>query len=106
PAKSAQPGSAPAAAKPSTAKVERGPFLVEVALKGVFEATTMTEVVLRPEAGSAVGPLTVLHAVEPGTLVKKGDVLVTLDPEKVDRRLRDLEADRALADLALKQAEE
>jgi len=89
------------AAKPSTAKVEKGPFRIEVKLKGVFEATKMTEVSLRPpEAGT---PFIVATAVEPGTVVKKGDVLVTLDPEKLDRTLRDLEAERELADLRFKQ---
>ena len=91
------------APKSGTAKVERGPFRCEVSLKGVFESTKMTEVSVRLEAPT---PLIVATVVEPGTAVKKDDTLLTFDAEKVDRTIRDLEADKALADLTLKQAEE
>src|SRR5262249_36761374 len=49
-------------AKPSTYKVMREPFKIEVSLKGVFEAAEMTEVVLRPQAWGVEGrgALTVL----------------------------------------------
>ncbi len=96
-------GGSQTAAKPATVKVEKGPLHVEVAAKGVFEAEEMTEVVLRPEVWTS---FQVLKAIEHGTPVKKGDVLLTLDPDKLDRALRDLEADRYLSDLSLKQAEE
>jgi HlyD family secretion protein len=99
----AKPDSDAKAAKPGTAKVERGPFHCEVTLKGVFESPKMAEVSVRLEAQT---PLLVATVVEPGTTVKKGDVLLTFDAEKVDRALRDLEAEKELADLTLKQAEE
>ena len=91
------------AGKPATHKVEKGPFRVEIALKGVLEAAEMTEVILRPETWTS---LSVLKAVEHGTTVKKGDTIITLDPEKIDRAIRDMEADRYLAELSLKLAEE
>jgi HlyD family secretion protein len=91
------------AAKAGTTKVERGPFRSEVSLKGIFEAANMTEVSVHLEAPM---PLKIATAVEPGTVVKKGDVLVTFDAEKMERALRDLEADKDLAELTLKQSEE
>jgi HlyD family secretion protein len=91
------------AGKPATHKVENGPFRVELSLKGVLEAEEMTEVVLRPESWTS---LSVLKAVDHGRLVKKGETIITLDPEKIDRAIRDMEADRYLAELSLKQAEE
>src|SRR5438045_3308524 len=67
-------------AKPPTHKVEKAPFKVEVTLKGVFESAALAEVSVRPEAW--VGrddKLTVERAVEPGTAVKPGDVLLMFD---------------------------
>jgi multidrug efflux pump subunit AcrA (membrane-fusion protein) len=93
-----------AAPKPATAKVEKSPFKVEVALKGIVESAQMTEVSVKPEAWAS--PLVVKKAVEHGTPVKKGDVLVEIDLEKLDQALRDLKAERALAELAIQQAQE
>jgi hypothetical protein len=92
-----------APAKPATHKVEKGSFRVEVAAKGVFEAEEMTEVVLRPETWTM---LPVLKAIEHGTAAKKGDTILTLDPEKIDRAIKDMESDRYLSDLSFKQAED
>ncbi|HEY1376680.1 MAG TPA: hypothetical protein VGF55_07790 [Gemmataceae bacterium] len=93
--------------KPPTHKVEKAPFKVEVTLKGVFESSALTEISIKPEAWTgALGGLTVVKAVEPGTAVKAGDVLLTLDREKIDRAVRDLEADQQLADLAIRLAEQ
>src|SRR3954471_12984486 len=93
-------------AKGPTVKVESGPFKIEVTLKGVFESATMTEVSVKPEAWSGLaGGMTVVRAVEPGASVKKGDVLLTLDTEKIDKAIRDQELDQQLADVALRQAE-
>jgi multidrug efflux pump subunit AcrA (membrane-fusion protein) len=101
--KPANPGLTP---KPPTIKVEKVPFKVDVTLKGVFESGAMTDVLIKPEVwGPALGGLTVVKAVEPGTPVKAGDVLLTLDREKIDRAIRDLEADQQLADLGIRMAE-
>jgi HlyD family secretion protein len=99
---------AQATAKPTTLKVKKEPFKVEVTLKGIFESEEMTEVVLRPEAWLPEnrGLLTVMKAVEHGTPVRKGEILVSLDLEKIDQALRDLETDRQLTELSIKQAEE
>src|SRR5262249_5483492 len=91
-----------------TYKVEKGPFKVEVACKGVFEAEQMTEIAVSPETWTpdTGGKLTVAKAVEHGTPVKKGDVPLTLDTHRIDQAIRDLEADKKLAELAIKQAED
>jgi multidrug resistance efflux pump len=86
-----------------TYKVEKAPFKVEATLKGVFETPDMTEVAVRPEAWTSM----VVHkAVAHGTAVKKGDTLIEMDLEKIDQAIKDLEAERRIAELALKQAEE
>jgi multidrug efflux pump subunit AcrA (membrane-fusion protein) len=93
---------------PPTVKVEKGLFQATVSLKGVFTAAQMTEVVLRPEAWAQMPGqgFSVLTAVEPGTRVKKGDVLVTLQMDKIDRAIRDVEAEQQLAQVAIRLAEE
>jgi multidrug resistance efflux pump len=91
--------------KAPTYQVEKGPFKVEASLKGVFESPDMTEVAVRTEAW-APNPLIVMKVVPHGTAVKKGDTLIELDLEKISQAIKDLETDRRLAELALKQAEE
>ena len=90
--------------KPATAKVEKGPFKVEVVLSGIFEAQRMTEVSIRPKAWAM--PLVVERAIELGTPVKKGDILVEFDRDKIDKLIEDTEVENTISDLALKQAEE
>ncbi len=104
PGASASPS--PAGGKPATATatVEKGPFKIEVVLSGVFEAQRMTEVSIRPKAWTL--PLLVERAVELGTPVKKGDILVELDREKIDKAIEDAEVENGLSELALKQANE
>jgi HlyD family secretion protein len=97
-----------AASKPATHKVEKGPLTVEVSLKGTFEAEDATEVRLSPKAwipAMGAAPMTVLHAVEHGTPVKKGDVLVEIDLERIDHAIKDLKSDAAIAQAAIQQAE-
>jgi HlyD family secretion protein len=101
----------PKADKPAgaaTVKVEKGLFQVTVNLKGVFTAAQMTEVVLRPEAWAQMPGqgFNVLTAAEPGTRVKKGDVIATMQTDKIDRAIRDLETEQQLAQVAIRLAEE
>ena len=95
-------GKEEAAAKPATVKVEKGPFKVEADLKGVLEAERVVELALKPEAWTM--PLTVEEAVPHGTRVKKGDVLVRLELERIDQAIKDLVVERGLSDLAAEQA--
>ena len=90
--------------KPATVKVEKGLFKTEVGLTGVFEAERLTEVSIRPKAWAL--PIVVERAVELGTPVKKGDILVEFDRDKIDKAIQDTEVENTLGDLGLKQAEE
>jgi multidrug resistance efflux pump len=101
------------AAKPEVVdakvKVQRGPLEVVLPLKGIFAASETHEIVLRPETwtgGPTGGGLIVLTAVPHGATVNKGDVLVTLQTDKIDRAIQDLEGDQKVAALALKLARE
>jgi multidrug resistance efflux pump len=89
--------------KPAVYVVKKHPFRVAVALDGVFEAENMTEIVLRPQEWQT---LSVLKAVEHGVAVKQGDLLLSLDLEKIDRAISDLQSEMAMDDLTLKLAEE
>jgi multidrug efflux pump subunit AcrA (membrane-fusion protein) len=101
PAAAASPSSS---SKPATTKVEKGRFKIEVSLIGVFEARQTTEVWIRPKAWAL--PLVVERGIELGTPVRKGDVLVEFDREKIDKMIEDSEVENTLTDLALKHAEE
>jgi len=90
-------------AKPDTHTVKKEPFKIEVELDGVFESATMHEVILRPDQWTS---FRVLSAVEHGKRVKRGDLLVTLDTEKIDQAIADLRAEQQVADLDFKIAEE
>jgi HlyD family secretion protein len=96
--------SLPSPGKPTAAKVEKASIKVEVVLNGVFETERMTEVSVRPKAWSV--PLVVESALELGTPVKKGDILVELDRTKIDKAIDDADVESTLATLALKQAED
>jgi len=89
--------------KPSTQPVKRGLFVIEVDLEGVFEARGMSEIALRPGEWTT---FTVTKAVPHGVQVRKGDVLVAFDTEKIDQAIADLRVEQHLNELALKQAEQ
>src|SRR5262245_2628649 len=95
-----KPSEKPAA---KTVKVTRGPCKVDVTLHGVLAAGEASEVRFSPRAWA--GPFTIRKVAEHGTTIKKGDVLVELDAEKLDQALRDLETEQRLSELAIHQAE-
>lgn len=92
----------PAPAKPKALTVKKGLLKIQVSLSGVFEAERMGEIMLEPEAWST---LKLLKAAEHGTKVKKGELLLALDLEKIDRAINDLRKENKLSDLSLKLAE-
>jgi multidrug efflux pump subunit AcrA (membrane-fusion protein) len=108
PDKPAAPVPAEGGAKTGTYKVAKGTVKTEVTCKGVVEAEATAEVLVKTEAWGreVMGTLMVKTAVDHGTAVKKGDVLVQLDTEKIDRVIREMEADHQLAELALHLAED
>ena len=88
---------------PATHKVAEEPFKIEISLKGVLEAETAYEIVLRPQAWKT---FEVVKAVEAGAKVEKGDVLVEIDTKDIDEAINDLRTTVRLGELALKQGEE
>ncbi|MBT3201760.1 MAG: HlyD family efflux transporter periplasmic adaptor subunit [Phycisphaerales bacterium] len=93
---------APAPPKTDTIKVKQAPLKIEIKLPGVFEATKTTEVSFKAKAAAS---LTVLKAVAHGTIVSKGDILVTPDLKKFDEALKAKQYADLSADLAFRQAE-
>jgi multidrug efflux pump subunit AcrA (membrane-fusion protein) len=93
----------PPASKPATHAVKKEPLKIEATLSGVFEAQKMTEISLKTEAWTM---LSVVSAVEHGTRVNRGDLLVSLDREKIDRAIADLRKQHQASDLAMKLAEQ
>lgn len=93
----------PASPKPAIHTVKKGPFKIEAELDGIFEAQNTTELVLRPEAWAI---FKVLKVVEHGSRVKRGDLLVALELEKIDLAIGDLRREHEAADVAIKLAEQ
>ncbi|MGA2501216.1 MAG: hypothetical protein ABSH20_26045, partial [Tepidisphaeraceae bacterium] len=89
--------------KPSTSTVKKVPLRVELKLKGVFEAEDAAEIVVRPELWSS---LEVTKAVQHGVRVKRGEVLIRFDAEKLDEEIADLRNKQAIGKLSFEQAEE
>lgn len=89
--------------EPKPHKVERKPLKVDVKLDGIFVADQMDEVALRPEVWSQ---FKVLESVDHGAVVKKGDVLVRFDDEKIEDELTEQAIDQRLGELSLMQEEE
>ena len=89
--------------KPKPHKVKLGKLKIEVELDGIFVADEMEEVALRPEVWSR---FKVLEAVEHGTTVKKGEVLVRFDDEKLEEDLKEEALGQSIGQLSLTQEEE
>jgi multidrug efflux pump subunit AcrA (membrane-fusion protein) len=88
-------------AKPATAKVETGKFVVETTLKGTIAADDAAE--LRLNLKAWLGPYAVKAAVPHGARVKKGQVVMELDTTKIDIAIREARLDREIAETAFKQ---
>lgn len=86
-----------------TEAVKKGPLRIVVELKGVFEGEEAKEIVLAPEEWSK---LTVVSAAKHGARVRKGDVILELETDKLDRAIADLKADLELSEVAIHQAEQ
>jgi len=88
---------------PKPHQVERKPLKIEAEVDAVFVANETAEVSLRPETWSS---FKVLKAVKHGSQVKKGDVLVRFDDEKIEKELAEEMLDQQLGELAMMRAEE
>lgn len=87
-----------------TVKAETGKIVLELSLKGTVEADEATELFL--ESKSWTGQLVVKSAIPHGTRVKKGDVVLELDTQKIDQAIKDLRLDRELAEITFKQSKD
>lgn len=93
---------APIVSRP-TVKVEKGRLVATVTLKGTLAADKRSEVKVRLKAWH--GPLIVEEAAAHGATVKKGDVLLKFEQEKLEKLLAETREDRASAALAIQLAE-
>ena len=91
-------------APPASIKVESGKIILETSLKGTIEAEQARELFI--DAKTFAGPFTVKTAVPHGTRVKKGEIVLELETDKIDQSLSDLKLERELADIVLKQAKD
>jgi HlyD family secretion protein len=91
-----------AAESPKTHKVKADRLKIDVDLKGTFESGKMSPVSRRPEAWST---LIVKKAVPHGAKVKKGEPIVWLETDDLDKAILSAEHGQKLANLSLKQAE-
>ncbi len=101
--KDAKPAAETKADVPAAKTVEKRPFRIVVELEGVFEGEESREIMLSPEQWSQ---LTVVEAAPHGAHVRKGDVILEFDTEKIDRAIAELRADVKLSETSLRQAEE
>jgi multidrug efflux pump subunit AcrA (membrane-fusion protein) len=85
------------AKKPATHKVEKKPFRVALALKGVLESAEAVAIAHRPEPVINVPytsvPMTIRTIVDHGANVRQGDVLVALDTRKLDQVMEQMKTD-------------
>ena len=86
----ADPKPAPATNTPAFHTIAKGSLKPKVQLDAVFESLDMTPVKLETKAWT---DLTVLEAVAHGARVKKGQVLVKLDTEKLVEQIKEQELD-------------
>jgi HlyD family secretion protein len=108
PAKAPAPAAKPekTAATPAepaaTHKVARELLKLELSLKGSLEPVASHEIAVQPDSWAT---LEVGKAADHGQTVKKGDLLLQLDTEKIDEAIADLQLKRALTEPAIQQSE-
>jgi multidrug efflux pump subunit AcrA (membrane-fusion protein) len=93
----------PEAKKRKTHKVEPKRLKVDVDLEGMFVASEMTEVPLRPEAWT---DYEIEEVVEHGKKVREGETLIKFDDEKIEEAIDDLELEQRLNELAIRKTED
>ncbi len=89
-------------APPKTHPVTAGPFEAAITLDATIELQGAAQIQIKPEEWAT---FTVETAVESGTLVKEGDLLVKFESKGLDRELEDLNFQVVAGDLAIKLAQ-
>lgn len=87
---------------PPTATVKPQRLRIEAELEGTFEAEKSQPIRIQPKRWAQ---LSVLSAVEHGARVKRDQLLVTLDLEKINQEIADLQAQREIGELGIQLAE-
>ena len=86
---------------PATHEVQASRLKLELKLDGTFESRQSAEVKLKPKVWAK---LEVKEALAHGASVKKGDTLVTLDLEDLEKAIKAAEQAFTLSELSLKDA--
>lgn len=92
---------ATAAAASKTHQVQPGLFRIDASVEAVVESPETHEIALRPRSWSS---FKVLRAVERGTAVKKGDVIVQLETDDLEEAIRDAKVALKIAQTELQVA--
>lgn len=87
--------------KKKTIKLKEEAFEAVVELDGIVESKTNTPIAIKPETWSE---LTVEHVAEYGSRVKKGDIILRLETEKLTRTIEDQEGSLPITELRYKNA--
>jgi len=90
-------------AAPATHAVKKGPLKIALELEGVFESESARELLVQTDEWTA---LVVHKAAAHGARVRKGDVVLEFETEKIDRAIAELRTDTALAALSVRQSED
>lgn len=83
--------------------VKKKPLRITIQLDGTFEAQTAQEIAIKPEEWTG---LTVESAAAHGAQVRKGDTILSLETEKIDRAIADLRTEMKLSEIALRLSED
>jgi len=86
-----------------TYTVKKKPFRITFQLDGTFEAQTAQEIAIKPEEWNG---LVVENAVAHGAEVHKGDTILALDTEKIDRAIADLRTELKISEITLRLNED
>jgi HlyD family secretion protein len=87
---------------PATETVKKAIIKITVDLEGVFEGEDAREIAVPAKEWTA---LEVHRAVSHGAVVRKGDVVLEIETEKLDRAIADLQTDLKIAELASAETE-
>ncbi len=86
-----------------TYTVKKKPFRITIQLDGTLEAQVAHEIAIKPEEWNG---LVVESAAAHGAQVRKGDTILALETEKIDRAIADLRTELKLSEIALKLSED
>ncbi len=95
---------------PATLKMEKKPFRITLAIKGILAPAETAPISYRPHVlvppPPSQGPVTIRTIAAHGAEVLQGDVLAEFDTTKIDEVIADLARDMQTQEAALKLAEE